>query len=426
MTAVAGMVGRDGVALPRAVWPSELPRRLRRLTRAGRVADWLSAVSPSRNAHLMPSSVHRIGVLMQWGIGDAILATPLLRGLRAAYPNASIELIGRPWLRELFADTILADEVHELAPPWTRYRRKYRVWQPVWFAFLRELLRLRRVPFDVVASVRCDPREVLQIRLLHARFRAGYGERAGRRWLDVDLGVPPHFADGAHASVAAARIAEALTGSRGEARPWLPVPGRVVDAAVDALTEAGYTGGRIVAVCPYAGEGLREWNVRGFERVIEKLPAEVGFIVVIADPSRPVMPLRVPADRASLIWRTSLSELRGLLAITDLLICNDSGVMHMASACGCPAVAVFGPAPKSSFEPLGESNEVVIVEPMPCRPCFDLCIYRRPICMEQIGPEMVSSAVARAFARLGPPRIGSRPAPVVNTQERNGREAYGG
>lgn len=351
--------------------------------------------------------LRRVGVFMQWGIGDAVLATPLLRALRAAYPEVSIELIGPAWLRELFGDTTLADEVHVLTPPWTRYTRKYRVWEPAWWAYMQALGALRRIRFDVLASVRCDPREVLQLRLLRARFRAGYGERAGRRWLDVDLGVPPHFLDGAHASAAAARVAEALTGDVAEARPWLPVPDRVVDDAARALIAAGYVGGRVVAVCLDAGDSIREWSVRGFERVLEDLPDDVGFVVVVADPNRPVKRLRVPERIASMVWRTGLSELRGLLSVTDLLVCNDSGVMHLASACDCPVVAAFGPAPKAWFEPLGASNEVVIIEPMPCRPCFDLCIYARPICMDGITPELVSNAATRAISRLGPPRIRS-------------------
>ena len=66
-------------------------------------------------------SPRRIGIFSQWGIGDAVLATPLLTSLRRAYPDARIELIGKPWLADLFGDSALCDRVHSLVPPWTRY-----------------------------------------------------------------------------------------------------------------------------------------------------------------------------------------------------------------------------------------------------------------------------------------------------------------
>lgn len=379
--------------------PNRLPSRLRKAQRAGRVADWLSMFWPSRNPATLPVPMRRLGVFMQWGIGDAVLLEPLLRALRAAYPAASLELIGRPWLRELFGSTGLADEVHELAPPWTRYAAKYRVWQPAWWRFWHALLRLRRCSFDVLVSPRCDPREAIQLRVLRSRLRVGYGARAGRHWLDIDLGAS-HLLLDTHASAAAVRLAEVMTAKHVDARPRLPVPPEIVDAAAAALDAAGYSGGPILAICLDAGAPIREWSPRGFEQVLQDVSTQLGFVVVIADPGRPPKQLRLPDGVASMVWRTNLRQLRGLLSVSDLLLCNDSGVMHMASACGCRVVAVFGPTSKDWFGPTGESDEVVLHEPMPCRPCCDLCIYPRPLCMERIAPGQVSQAVARALAQV--------------------------
>ena len=120
-------------------------------------------------------SPRRIGIFSQWGIGDAVLATPLLTSLRRAYPDARIELIGKPWLADLFGDSALCDRVHSLVPPWTRYSNKYRVWESDCRRFARQLHAMGREPFDWLVSLRHDPREIWQLRQLSATFKVGYG-----------------------------------------------------------------------------------------------------------------------------------------------------------------------------------------------------------------------------------------------------------
>ncbi len=149
--------------------------RVRRVAR--RIGDLLSAISPRRG---FPESTppHRIGVLLQWGIGDAVLTLPLLQGLHLAHPEASIELIGKPWLAELFAGEAWLNRTHLLVPPWTKHQGKYRIWEKDWRRFARQLRVVRRTRFDLLIGIRFDPREVLQLRLLTRGRPRGSAVRA--------------------------------------------------------------------------------------------------------------------------------------------------------------------------------------------------------------------------------------------------------
>ncbi len=149
--------------------------RVRRVAR--RIGDLLSAISPRRG---FPESTppHRIGVLLQWGIGDAVLALPLLQGLHRSHPEASIELIGKPWLAELFAGEAWLNRTHLLVPPWTKHQGKYRIWEKDWRRFARQLRVVRRTRFDLLIGIRFDPREVLQLRLLTRGRPRGSAVRA--------------------------------------------------------------------------------------------------------------------------------------------------------------------------------------------------------------------------------------------------------
>lgn len=108
--------------------------------------------------------------------------------------------------------------------------------------------------------------------------------------------------------------------------------------------------------------------------------------------------IRPPAENASMLWRSSLAELIGPLASADVLLCANSGVMHMAAAAGCRVVTVFGPTSPEWFGPMGEGHCVVKVDPMPCRPCFDDCIYAHPICMDNVSVNAVAHALKSALA----------------------------
>lgn len=381
---------------------------LRRAVRG--IADVLSRVSP-RHLNPLPGPPARIGVFLQWGIGDAILALPLLEGLRITYPEASIELIGKPWLADLFDGEAYVDRTHVLVPPWTKYHGKYRIWEAAWQRFARQLWALRWIQFDLLISLRLDPREVIQLRLLRAREVMGFKCGGGRRWITRDIGLTSEKYDNRHRSEVSAYALEALTGLTRSSIPQFTVNEAGRAKALKRLREAGYRGGPILAVHSEAGNPIRGWGPENFGTVLQTLPDMVQFVVVIDGGSDKPKNIRVPESVPSCVWHSSLTDLKGLLFVCDVILCSDSGIMHIAAACGCRVVAVFGPTLIDWFGPSGEGHEVVQVEPMPCRPCFERCIYSTPICMERISSEAVLAALVRVTegARTTPPteRVGS-------------------
>ena len=74
----------------------------------------------------------------------------------------------------------------------------------------------------------------------------------------------------------------------------------------------------------------------------------------------------------------SLMHSAALLSRCRLLISNDSGLMHMATALQVPVVAIFGPTVQEfGFYPFQARAEVVS-EPLPCRPCSTKGSVRLP------------------------------------------------
>ena len=232
-----------------------------------------------------------------------------------------------------------------------------------------------------------------QLRLLRARETFGFRFAGGSRWITRDLGLDQRGYDALHRAALSAELAKIILngGSPGNARFVEDTNSQA--AAREWLRAQGYRSGVILAVHSGAGNPIRQWREPYFETVLRSLTASPAMIVFIDPEPTQLPPEQFAAPHA--IWQGNLTELKSLLSVCDVFFGTDSGIMHMAAAAGCEVVAAFGPTEPRRFRPFGEHHEIVIVEPMPCRPCMDACIHRSPLCMDQLEDRALAAAVDR-------------------------------
>jgi len=102
--------------------------------------------------------------------------------------------------------------------------------------------------------------------------------------------------------------------------------------------------------------------------------------------------------------KTDVKEVAALIERCDVLMCNDSGLMHVAVAVGTPVIAIYGPTDIRRTAPLGPGH-TIIRHDMPCSPCFRLegddqilqCPHHD--CLMTITPEEVLQITRNAVAR---------------------------
>jgi heptosyltransferase-2 len=95
--------------------------------------------------------------------------------------------------------------------------------------------------------------------------------------------------------------------------------------------------------------------------------------------------------------KTSLGELIEMIAACELLLTNDSGPMHLASALGIPTVAIFGATDHEATGPTGAWSRVVR-ETVECSPCL---LRECPIdhrCMLRVGAGRVAEEASELLA----------------------------
>ena len=114
----------------------------------------------------------------------------------------------------------------------------------------------------------------------------------------------------------------------------------------------------IVGIHAGASQPKRRWSLDDFAWVADSLAVRHSVKpLVFLDPENygEMMPLKGNGRFLS----TSLRELMATLTHCDLLICNDSGPMHIADALGVPVVAVFTTGNPTWHRPYGEDHIVV-------------------------------------------------------------------
>ena len=135
------------------------------------------------------------------------------------------------------------------------------------------------------------------------------------------------------------------------------------------------------------------------DRLMDELDAEV---VLIGSPGERDVSVEVASHmRRHPIMATGTTDLSSaiaMLSLLDLLVTNDTGPAHIASALGRPTLVIFGPTNPLTTRPFAPTAEI-IREPPDCAPCMlrDCPIDHR--CMKRIPPAMVFEGLRRILQR---------------------------
>lgn len=118
---------------------------------------------------------------------------------------------------------------------------------------------------------------------------------------------------------------------------------------------------------------------------------EAGYLEPLIQPIPKAQKQRV----YSLVGRTTLLELLGVLKQCRLLVTNDTGPMHVAAAVGTPVVALFGSSSPTWTGPYGQGHEVIYKQ-VECSPCFQKTCPIGYKCLTGIPVDDVFKAIQKA------------------------------
>jgi heptosyltransferase-2 len=155
---------------------------------------------------------------------------------------------------------------------------------------------------------------------------------------------------------------------------------------------------RLVGIHPGAYYETQRWGAANFGGLIQRLSRESDFCVVLLGGLAEEGVVRRILEQAGEILPVFISsDLRKALAMIsrlDLLVCNNSGPLHMAAALSVPTVSFMGPTEMSRWMPRGEKHRVLRADGLECIGCNrGICPRGTFECRNRINPEMMFHAL---------------------------------
>lgn len=327
-------------------------------------------------------------------IGDTVMAQPLFMRLHARFPGLQLDALAAPWVAPVLErmpeiGTIVANPfAHGELALNARYALARRLARGGYRSAYVLPNSLKSALIPLLAGI---PERI------GFTGEARYGLLNRRHTLDAD--ALPQMAE------RFAQLAETPGAAlpRPLPRPRLRSTPEQRQATLDALAVRAPE--KVAVFCPGAEYGpAKRWPARHFARLAEELSGR-GYAIWLLGSAKDkavadeIVALVTPAAPVNFCGRTTLTQAIDLIAAAHVVVCNDSGLMHVAAALARPLVAVYGSSSPGFTPPLAEQAQIIRLQ-LACSPCFKLtCPLGHMDCLNKLEPQRVLEACLNA----GPP-----------------------
>jgi heptosyltransferase-2 len=184
-----------------------------------------------------------------------------------------------------------------------------------------------------------------------------------------------------------------------ESRPYWPTLMSSADGQNKVKTKFQLTSDKpVLVLCPGAEYGeAKRWPAEYFAAVANEKMAEGYQVWILGGPKDEPIAAKINELCAlrcvNVCGRTSIPEAIDALALADMVVSNDSGLMHIAAALKRPLVVIYGSSSPGFTPPLTDHVQSLSLH-LPCSPCFErVCPLTHLNCLNQLEPSMVLAAM---------------------------------
>jgi heptosyltransferase II len=318
-------------------------------------------------------------------LGDVVLTLPVVESIRQFQPQAQIDFLTNANytpLVELFPGI---GQVHSFSKE-----------DPI------SIRKLRKIGYDTVIDLQKNPRSVIYTARINPKTVTSYPKRRWQRELLV-RNTKLKFKIG-HTVDAYLSALSRLKIPATDRIPKLSLTDDKLRQGREYLTDKGFTG-KIIALCPGSKHFEKRWPRFG-ELAQLLLKNSENSVIVFSDTNDEFdARLGLSSGRLLSCRGLSLDILPSVMSNCDVVVANDSGLMHLAVALGTPAVAIFGPThPDLGFSPLG-SRDKIICDHVACSPCSlhgeKKCRMPEKYCFQNITPERLQEVIKELMDEAG-------------------------
>ena len=318
-------------------------------------------------------------------LGDILLATPALRGLRRTFPGAPIDVLVKERYAELLERNPNISSLITLK-------------EPAGWADLPKLISRLRNRYQIVVDLHTSLRSFYLRRGIKANRTLKYNKRRLARWMLIKTKRNIYGADFSVPLAYLEALAPLGVRDDGGGLDWPEALDRQAQFLQTASLGAA-SNPKPIALCPGASFPTKRWPVEYWQELVEKLLKTERILWVFGDQSDRDTGERLrradPGRITNFCGSLSLAEAGAGLSLCRAAVTHDAGPAHMAAAVGVPVLAIFGSTvTQFGFRPFRVPHRIAEVE-LPCRPCSHLgypqCPLKHHRCIKDLSADRVLS-----------------------------------
>ena len=370
----------------------------------------LAATLPGPRPVPHPDQVRQILIFGDMGIGNFIMFTPTLRALRRHFTRAEIVVLfmksrGLPAVRGL--DTV--DRCEVVSP-----RKSDGL--PAFLAFAREVRQRNIHPDLVVGRWNARPHATMLTAWLRPRWRVGHVSSAGfEGYCDSVYNFPVSMSIDAHEVERNLDLVRRIGATPEPATLEFPLSQADHQEASRIIESRRFRPDRLICL-QVGSSAIQKWKrwPEAHSRALAVALADRGFdLAFVGSPDEAALvdevlagtPLLSEVGRINLCGSMSVHATGAFMQRARVLVCNDSGLMHVGAVLGVPLVAIMGPTEYDRTRPYTDAASVIR---RPCQCNAGTLFDRRTVrtietcgsrCLRDIGPDEVLQKVLDIVGR---------------------------
>ncbi len=355
----------------------------------------LFGLLPNKKNKVPEHEPERILVISQQRLGDAVLSVPFFQTLHDKYPMSAICVLTNPYVREFY----------EMIPEISCFIEYPRSESGLRIKDLLVLLsKIRKQNYELIIDLNTDGRleYALITKLSRADFSVGYGQNGRGFFYDYSIISPNgkiHFVK------KTMKILSVFGIKRTKQISQIKVSHQACHEARTYLSQSGVqTGDVMIGLHPGGYHPTQRWPEESFAKLADTLLGSgLGKVILCGGPgdAARIRAIKACMKEEPLLMpeQMNLKQFAALLSMLDLLVCNNSGPLHLAAAVGTSTVSFMGPTDADQWWPVGEDHVVFRKNELSCIGCnLGYCKIKTHECMRRISWEEVFQSIRE---RLG-------------------------
>lgn len=315
-----------------------------------------------KNSDPLPN-INKILVIRVDGIGDLLNSTPAIALLRKNYPSAEITVLARP----LNAPVLIGNPDVDRILIFDRDGKHSGL-----LARLQLYRELRRERFQLAVAMQTAMWTHLVAFLSGATYRLGRYQKRFRSTL-THAWRGKYRKGETHEVDRNLELVRLICAGEGKRELIFQLSAAEIAAAEAQLASLGIgKDAFLMGIHPGGSSFDKRWPEKQYAELADRFARhDNATILLLRGPEEAKLVQNIQAAMQSdaiTYAPETIRELGAMLSCCDLVVCNDSGPMHLAAALDVPMVAIFGPTDHVAWHPLSEKASIVRRD-MPCWPC---------------------------------------------------------